>query len=422
MRWLVAIAVPWLLGCEAKMKTGTITIGGVKEDSRWKYLSKFGYDIGKGTYAVRLKAIRPLLAEEKEVMLDIYLDEKWEKIDTNGPACDKVEFRNTKHPVKLPLNAEWSHWINGTLSQKVRPHVWYFGLSDCGGEHLPTSTRIKYEFLALQESESHFSVEMDSVLIMHFIEVVVLILFSIYFTRQCHRFTQSAESLHAVVWALMTAALVLFVGKMLSLFHWWSYAENGFGVKGVDVLAEICVMISQVTMASLLITIAHGYTLLQNKIGELDVIVPISFMVSIIHVLLTGFGKITDDAAHKWHDNEGLVGWLIVFCRIALAVWFSLAFKWTWDAAAPRLRVFLMKFGTVSIVYFFSYPLLFFVTGFFAPYVRQKVSHFGQFFIHWFSLFWLARMFLERGEYFQVSTLNSSFLPGGGVSVLEKDD
>jgi len=38
------------------------------------------------------------------------------------------------------------------------------------------------------------------------------------------------------------------------------------------------------------------------------------------------------------------------------------------------------------------------------------------------SNFWLANLFLERGDYFKVSTLNSSFLPGGARVGLDKEE
>eukprot|EP00451_Oxyrrhis_marina_P040690 CAMPEP_0204394586 /NCGR_PEP_ID=MMETSP0469-20131031/62911_1 /ASSEMBLY_ACC=CAM_ASM_000384 /TAXON_ID=2969 /ORGANISM="Oxyrrhis marina" /LENGTH=424 /DNA_ID=CAMNT_0051388695 /DNA_START=15 /DNA_END=1289 /DNA_ORIENTATION=- len=420
-----ALALVCLFGveiCEAKTRKGQVTVGGQREEHRWKYVSKFGYAVGRGTYSIRLKAIRPQVERERKVELDVYLDEKWEDVETIKKNCEKSAMRNVKHEVSLPTKGEWSEWINGTLRQTMRPHVWYFAVADCGESKLLSATRIRYEFMAWQEDGTEFSVEQDTVLLMHLAEVCLLAAFSFFYITLCKKYMESAENLHATIWALSIAGAVLFLGKIFGTIHWTYYNSDGEGIKALDVIADICVMLSQVTLASLLITVAHGYTLLPGKNEDLDIIVLMVFMIGVIHVLLAGFGKITDDAAHKWHEYEGPVGWVIIACRMALALWFSLALKWTWEASGAKLKVFLFKFGFISMVYFFSYPVLFCITGFFAPYVRQKVVSLGQFLIHWLSLILLTRMFLSRGEYFQVSTMNSSFLPGGGISVLDKDE
>merc|ERR1711879_583671 len=93
-------------------------------------------------------------------------------------------------------------------------------------------------------------------------------------------------------------------------------------MKGLEVLSEIMFMLSQVIQTSLLILIALGYTLIQSKIGELDLMIPMCFMVGIIHIMLVGFGKLQDDASYKYHENEGVIGWVLMAMRLALYLWF----------------------------------------------------------------------------------------------------
>ena len=63
---------------------------------------------------------------------------------------------------------------------------------------------------------------------------------------------------------------------------------------------------------ALLILIALGYMLLQSHLGDLDIVIPVVFIVVVINVLLVGFSKIKDDASYKFYENEGLIGWLVV--------------------------------------------------------------------------------------------------------------
>merc|ERR1712045_634612 len=109
-------------------------------------------------------------------------------------------------------------------------------------------------------------------------------------------------------------------------------------------MSEIFSMLSQITMTSLLILIGLGYTLLQSRIGELDLMIPLCFMVGVIHIMLVGFGKIKDDASYKYHENEGVVGWILVVMRLLLYAWFLWAVQPSASEGGMQLRRFLAQF------------------------------------------------------------------------------
>jgi hypothetical protein len=48
--------------------------------------------------------------------------------------------------------------------------------------------------------------------------------------------------------------------------------------------------------------------------------------------------------------------------------------------------------------------------------------HVGSFLMRFGSYIWMARLFLKRSEYYEVSTLKSSFLPGGVIPGLTKEE
>jgi hypothetical protein len=83
---------------------------------------------------------------------------------------------------------------------------------------------------------------------------------------------------------------------------------------------------------------------------------------------------------------------------------------------------FLHTFLVAGVIYFLSYPLVFVITAIFVPYMRYKVMHVGSFFMRFGSYVWMVRLFLKRGEYYEVSTLKSSFLPGGVIPGLTKEE
>lgn len=172
-------------------------------------------------------------------------------------------------------------------------------------------------------------------------------------------------------------------------------------------------MLSQVTQTSLLILIALGYTLLQSKIGELDLMIPMCFMIGVIHIMLVGFGKIKDDASYKFHENEGVIGWILLGLRLLLYVWFLWAAQSSAQEGGFKIRCFLSQFRLAGTIYFLAYPAIFLLTQMFAPYLQHGIMSVGLMCMQAGSNVWLATLFLTRGEYFKVSTLSASVLPGG---------
>jgi len=121
---------------------------------------------------------------------------------------------------------------------------------------------------------------------------------------------------------------------------------------------------------------------------------------------------------------EGVIGWIVCAVRIALYVWFL----WSINSSSRecktnvKLLFFLRKFKLASTLYFLSFPFIFLITGFWAPYYRHAVFSIGMFMLQAVSVLWLTTLFLSRGDYFDVSTMNASFLPGAGRSGSSKKD
>eukprot|EP00933_Yihiella_yeosuensis_P064501 TRINITY_DN67890_c0_g1_i1.p1 TRINITY_DN67890_c0_g1~~TRINITY_DN67890_c0_g1_i1.p1 ORF type:complete len:218 (-),score=22.74 TRINITY_DN67890_c0_g1_i1:315-968(-) len=215
---------------------------------------------------------------------------------------------------------------------------------------------------------------------------------------------------------------VQYIAQACHTVHLLVYKFDGDGVKPLEVISEILFMLSQVTQTSLLILIALGYTLLQSRIGELDLMIPMCFMTGVIHIMLVGFGKIKDDASYKFHENEGVIGWILLSMRCMLWAWFLWAVQSSAREGGFKLRNFLSQYRIAGSVYFLAYPTIFLVTKLFAPYLQHGVMSIGLMVMQGCSNLWLATLFLTRGEYFKVSTLSASDLPGGCKVGLVKEE
>merc|ERR1711959_51269 len=213
-------------------------------------------------------------------------------------------------------------------------------------------TRFRFEFRATQEDGSEFSVELSTVPTLVTMKLIGMAIFIAHFFKLCRKFQKTAEELHPIVIVLAAAIVLHVLATVFQWFHLYSYAYDGTGLKALDVLCEICGMLSQILLTSLMILLALGYTLLSSDLGELDIVIPVVMMIAIIHCLLVGFSKIRDDAAFKFHENEGAFGVIICVFRFLLFIWFGCALRSTYNAAGYKLKPFLKKFGFASSLYF----------------------------------------------------------------------
>jgi hypothetical protein len=406
----------------SKFQSGTVTLGGDLDEFKWKYISKFGYQIGSGSWAVRFKTIRPYVNREASLTADVFLDTEWDKVESEPNVCERYRHRRASGAVKLPQSGEWSQWINGTLSQSARPYVWYVAANDCKNT-LGAPTRIKFEYIARQANGDEFSVEMIGSYWIALLELIFFGLLSRIVFLDCRRYIRTNETLHPVMITVVSMVALHFAAVICQFLHFRSYSYDGQGLKALDVIAEILNVLSQVIGTSLLILIGLGYTLLHSKLGNLDVVIPVVFIIGVLHVLLVGFGKIKDDASYKFYENEGVVGWVLLILRGLLLAWFVWAVKETRkESTGIKMVHFLHTFLIAGVIYFLSYPLVFIITSLFVPYMRYKVMHVGSFLMRFGSYIWMARLFLKRGEYYEVSTLKSSFLPGGVIPGITKEE
>jgi len=303
-RLLVLCFCPW--AGLAKLQAGFVRISGPRRENHWKHLSKFGYSVGVGSVKVRLRLHRPKSIAE-EVQLEGFSDEDWPAVEAEKDVCDCRKWARLTWKIGIKADGQWGDWVHGTVSQHVRPRIWSFVLTDCDGVMRNVTHRLKSEFHAAQEGGSEFSVEMRWILPANVFFFVGFGIYTWWNYKRTVVFRRSAGCIHPVIWILCMGVFIHCVAQVFHTLHLYHYRSDGAGIKALEVLSEILFMLSQVVQTSLLILIALGYTLLQSRIGELDLMIPMCFMVGVIHIMLVGVGKLMDDESYKYHENELLL-------------------------------------------------------------------------------------------------------------------
>lgn len=397
---------------DAKVQFGKLAIGGWKQRTPWVYLAKFGFTSGTNNYAIRLRQLRPFYNGDLQLTLEAYLDDDWLRANTLQDPCERKQFSS---PVKEVLvnPPSFSDWINGTIHQTMKPHIWYFALSACNTTWINEAHYFRYEFHATQENGSQLSAEQQFTLLASGVTLCASTIFTWVFGQRCWKWRLTYDGLHPVIRILAIAIMLGYIAQLFHTCHLAAYRFNGNGLPRVDFFSEMLFSLGQGMQMSLLILIGSGYTLLQKKFGELDVILPLCLCVAIIQILLIAIAKMQKETQYKFHDMEGGIGWSFFGLKLLLWLWFLYESQCTQARGGVRLQSFLGSFQKAGSLYFLSFPVVFLIVHGIPPYVQPPLLAFGAQTLQIVSNMWLASLFLLKGEYFKVSTLSESDLPGG---------
>mmetsp|Transcript_29375 Transcript_29375/g.84437 ORF Transcript_29375/g.84437 Transcript_29375/m.84437 type:complete len:432 (-) Transcript_29375:57-1352(-) len=407
----------------AKVQVMQVTLGNNGTAPRWHFIGKFGFGLGTGRYQIRARESEPgRLHELAKLEIEAYLDEEWPDAEAIADGCSRRAYAKRVRSASVGTNGGWGPWHRGGITQAVRPHVWYFAFSACDAQFPNGTFAFDIEFQATQDSGSHFSVEsawsQQS-------GAVMLLGFSYFlcdFGRRCHRFWDRTGTLHPVIWTLTGVIVSQYVAQVMHIAHLLWYRWNGVGSPLLEAFAEAVTMSSQVVQTSLMIVIAMGYTLTRTRLGHLGVFLPVCGLVALAQVALVVLDKVQGEAAHTFTNHEGMKGWALLAIRLALYMWFQRAARTTAAKGSSRLRNFLDKFQIAASLHFMAYPLTFCLVPIFAPYWRKPIMDFALAATQVCSNLWLASLFLDRGAYFEASSLSASPLPGGSPPTFFKDD
>lgn len=123
---------------------------------------------------------------------------------------------------------------------------------------------------------------------------------------QYHKIYEKYNSPHFV----MLIGIFFHVGGIFMQFlHLWMYSHNGRGIPLFDIFSLISYMISEISMASLLMMIAHGWTIIYEDLdidNNLEIYLPIGAIVVAVHLVLAAMTYLDIDAHHKYHDYSGI--------------------------------------------------------------------------------------------------------------------
>ena len=114
--------------------------------------------------------------------------------------------------------------------------------------------------------------------------------------------------------------------------HLLMYNNEGKGHEVLVIFSKIAHGGSETIMSILLIIFANGWTVLYQDIeteANIEIYVPVTAIIGIVHVLCCCLTYIDVDASHRYHDFSGSEGYMLLFTKIIIWVYFSYCYSVT---------------------------------------------------------------------------------------------
>lgn len=308
----------------------------------------------------------------------------------------------------------WTRWESSKVRIVNRSQVWYILLADCEGNahnRNPDLDYIEYE-LEMKNDASHFSHEYWGVLPTTMLSLTIFSYLlgkaSLKLLKEIRRNEQYDTPIVPLLLAIGFEFLQLSLSTMHLLIFWY----DGYGIWLFDSFSTIFETISQALIISLIIMIAHGWTLTFDSLHEHEYFVKEIGLILGTHLVLAGLTMIDDGEAHKYHDFSGFQGLLLVLIRIGLFVFFLYKVQYTMKIVPRKNLPFMKGFIISSSIYMISFPLLWFVSYLLNPHYRLKLIHFGNIFVQMIGVIILVNQITKKDtQYYKASTRSHGLLP-----------
>lgn len=388
-------------------------------ENAWQYLTKFGISIGQGMFDIKGRFKRPyknVPNKEYTITINFYLDTKWNSALEEPLCSNKAEYQIRVEQFSIPSDGSWSYPIVGGLRQRTRPYVWFIAASDCneslhGSNPTLPEIELKISMTGIDDTEfSHEEIGLLSCYSICLLAYVLILSYSIY------NFYKDIKRTERIDNPILIVSVAIILELLALIFRWSHYAEyyfDGEGMKfcyGLSVIFEVA---SQYVLSLLLILLSQGWTITYNEFGNIEIYVPITIILLILHLIIAGLTQLSNDAYHKYHDYEGFQGIVLVLLRMGMFGYFLFYMRDTYQKCKMKAKSFFKEFGYYAGGYLLSFPVLILLSGLCAHYVRNQLIQIGTVFCQSLEMCLLLSNFVGRTKYNELSKRNDAILPGG---------
>ena len=282
--------------------------------------------------------------------------------------------------MEVPNDGGWSLSYFQRFYNSDFPRTYFFVAIDCTNNfnNDKAKRRIDIEFDITNESESggsnQFSYEDQGLLSLTLFFLLAFMTLMAVNTYIYIQYRKTFNRYDSPLFVLLIALFMQMNGMGMRFVHLWVYSSNGRGIAFFDIFGLICLMIAEIGVSILLMLFAYGWTLTFQNIdwdNNLEVYLPVSSILIVIHLILAALTYIDVDAYHKYHDFSGVQGFVLLTLRLGLFGYYIYCFYVNKDKIPGRqLRIY-RRFILLGFFQFMAVPSAVVMSYFFAPYNRQ---------------------------------------------------
>ncbi|CAD8096013.1 unnamed protein product [Paramecium sonneborni] len=387
----------------------------IKQLRDWHYISKFGAETGEVFYSLKFRIKNADENDERTIPIqyELYLDEEWPNA-LEKSECDRGSVARRKETIWVPVKNEYE--FKGSLTAKVRAHLWYFAFNDCEKQlrnSFPIENHVKLEVELHITNVGGTEFTLEQFGIVQIIGVIALIdvIMLIYNGNQILEKQRKYEEFSLPLFLLVITLLLETFSYCFLTIHLWIYSENGAGQLLLQVLSVIFQVASQFSLTMILVMLSWGWQINFSKFDNFELFLPISLLIGFFQIMIVGVSFIDYDSYFKDHSYEGWVGWLASLIYIGEFIYFMNGLVDTYNKQNTKIQQFILLLGLYGGVYFISFPMLQTINLFTARYVRYKIMEIGTMLFRTSAILLLTRLFTSKKSIFaQISIENKSFL------------
>ncbi|CRH02564.1 integral membrane protein GPR180, putative [Plasmodium relictum] len=277
---------------------------------------------------------------------------------------------------------------------------------------------VEYEVNIFQTNKSHFSYELQYSPILTFILTVLYIFLIFQYGSKIIQNVVSKKHKHGMILCVTFVILIQLLSNSLLFIHLLVYSKNGIGIHIFKIFFNLLNFLAQIVMCTMLLSLSYGLTIFESSFNIFIRIKVIFSLITFFHIVLVILDNTyIMESSSKYFDNDNITGYIIVFLRIILTIIYHVNINnlFLMSKISP-IRRFLKKMYIFGIFYILSFPIIFMICYIFDTYWRQRFMLFGTSFLQFVSTYFITKMFLTNSEYFKVSDLSASDLPGATSS------
>ena len=168
----------------------------------------------------------------------------------------------------------------------------------------------------MKNDGSQFSHEHYGQLPITLVALIAFIYFLLTTVTRFYKELTSEDILETPMLILIFAVYFEFLHLLFTMIHLSIYWFNGSGLWIFTYIATIMEIMSQVSIVSLVLLIAFGWTITYKSLNENENYLALIAGTIITHLIIAALTLIDNGKHHKYHDYEGFQGLLLVIIRL----------------------------------------------------------------------------------------------------------